>query len=199
MKIKICGLFRPQDAEYVNTALPDYAGFVFAPKSRRYVTDSQAAALRRDIRKEIITVGVYVNEPLEHIQSLYRDGVIKIIQLHGDEDEGYISSLRHTLPDTEIWKAFIIRSGAEFEAAQSCTADRILLDGGSGDGKGFDRSILPSRLGERFILAGGLTPEIIPEAAVYNPYAVDLSSGAESGGVKDGLKIKRAVEAARGI
>ncbi|MHC1695233.1 MAG: phosphoribosylanthranilate isomerase [Eubacteriales bacterium] len=199
MKIKICGLFRPQDAEYVNAALPDYAGFVFAPKSRRYVTDSQATALRNNIRSEIITVGVFVNEPLVNIQSLYRDGVIKIIQLHGDEDEGYISRLRQALPDAQLWKAFIIRSGADYEAAVSCTADKILLDGGSGDGKGFDRTLLPSRLGERFILAGGLTPETIPEAAIYSPYAVDLSSGTESGGVKDGIKIKRAVETARGI
>jgi hypothetical protein len=93
IKIKICGLFREEDAAYANEAKPDYAGFVFA-ESRRKVSPALAARLRRLLDSDIVPVGVFVNASLGDITALYRDGIIDIVQLHGDEDAAYIARLR---------------------------------------------------------------------------------------------------------
>ncbi len=95
-RIKICGLKRPEDVDYVNQYLPDYAGFVFAGSKRR-VTDEQAEELSRKLDERIIPVGVFVNEPVEHIVNLVRKGIIRIVQLHGDEDGIYILNLKEAL------------------------------------------------------------------------------------------------------
>lgn len=99
-RIKICGLKRPEDVEYVNQYLPDYAGFVFAG-SKRKVTDEQAEKLSRKLDERIIPVGVFVNEPAEHIVNLVKKGIIRVVQLHGDEDETYILKLRKMLKGTD--------------------------------------------------------------------------------------------------
>ena len=83
-KIKICGLTRVCDIAWVNAYRPDYAGFVFA-KSRRQVTDEQAATLKQQLSSTIAAVGVFVNDTPEHILSLVQRGVIDVIQLHGQE------------------------------------------------------------------------------------------------------------------
>ncbi|SMC86759.1 phosphoribosylanthranilate isomerase [Papillibacter cinnamivorans] len=196
-KIKICGLFRPQDAKYVNDAMPDYAGFVFYEKSRRYLPPEEASKLREAIDPKIRTVGVFVGSSKEQIAQIYREGSISIIQLHGDENDAYLEELRGMLPGAEIWKAHKIRSEKTLEAAAKCVADRVLLDNGCGTGERFDWSLLLS-FRRPFILAGGLTPENIPEAVkLCRPYALDVSSGVETDGVKDGYKILSAVRAAR--
>ena len=92
-RVKICGLKRVEDVAYVNESLPEYAGFVFAG-SKRKVTDEQAEALRRMLDERIVPVGVFVNEPVEHILNLVGKKVIRVVQLHGDEDESYIQRLR---------------------------------------------------------------------------------------------------------
>ncbi len=107
MRIKICGLFREQDIEYVNEARPDYSGFVFA-KSRRQVSAGQARKLRSRLADGIVSVGVFVNSPVEEIAGLYRGGVISIAQLHGDEDEEYIARLKEAgggVPVIKVIKA----------------------------------------------------------------------------------------------
>ena len=93
-RIKLCGLSRTGDIEAANTLLPDYIGFVFAPKSRRFVPPEEAAGLRRLLRPEIQAVGVFVNEEPEAVAKLLNEGVIDIAQLHGTEDEVYIRRLR---------------------------------------------------------------------------------------------------------
>ena len=93
-RIKLCGLSRTGDIEAANTLLPDYIGFVFAPKSRRFVPPEEAAGLRRLLRPEIQAVGVFVNEEPEAVAKLLNEGVIDIAQLHGTEDEAYIRRLR---------------------------------------------------------------------------------------------------------
>ena len=93
-KIKICGLFRPIDIEYVNEALPDYIGFVFA-KSKRQVTPEQAGTLRKGLNPQIKAVGVFVNAPMEEVIQLLNNGTIDLAQLHGDEDEEYIKRLKN--------------------------------------------------------------------------------------------------------
>lgn len=196
-KIKICGLFRECDAKAVNEALPDYAGLVFYEKSRRYVTFEQAQTLRAAMHPAIATVGVFVNAPIDEIAALYQTGAIAVVQLHGSEDANYLAALRQRLPGVEIWQAFAIRVKADLNTAAASAADRVLLDNGGGTGVRFDWS-LPVGFLRPFVLAGGLTPENIPEAiSRLCPSTLDLSSGVETNGLKDRQKILAAVTAAR--
>lgn len=197
-KIKICGLFRLCDAEYINEAMPDYAGFVFFEKSHRNVTMQQAAQLRKSIHPSIPAVGVFVNAPQEQIISLCREGVIQIVQLHGGESAKYIGRLKALIPGVSVWQAFRVRTQDDLAAAQQSTADLILLDNGYGTGETFDWSLI-SGMTRPFLLAGGLTPQNIPQAITrFAPYAVDISSGVETEKQKDRDKILAAVAVVRG-
>lgn len=196
-KIKICGLFRPEDAEAVNKAGPDFAGLVFYEKSRRYISPNRAEELRRLIDPAVATVGVFVEAGEMEIVRLYRRGVISIAQLHGGEDEDYIKRLRDLQPDLTIWQAYVVRSRQDIEQAAASPADVVLLDNGYGTGRCFDWTLIGD-LPRPFILAGGITPENITEAITrFHPYALDISSGVESAGVKDGKKIAAAVAEVR--
>ncbi len=198
-KIKICGLFRSCDADYVNESMPDFAGLIFYPKSHRFVSDENAESLRNKIDKRICTAGVFVDDDPNHIKSLHRRGIIDIIQLHGHESEEYIKKLRHEIPGAVIWKAFKIRGKSDVKKAEASTADAVVLDNGCGTGENFDWS-LTEGFSRQFILAGGLCPENIKAAiSRLRPWAIDLSSGVETGRIKDLNKIKAAVAAAREI
>lgn len=214
IKIKICGLTRKKDIDYVNELQPDYIGFVFAPKSHRYVTPEQAGELRRMLRPEITPVGVFVNEALEQVAELLNQGIIEIAQLHGQEDEVYISKLRQ-LTDKPLIQAFRVKSKADIDRAEQSTADFILLDNGAGGtGETFDWSLLP-QIKRSWFLAGGLNPENITQAleqmigAIQDsagsvktsgttmPYGVDVSSGVETDKIKDYEKIKKFIVTVR--
>jgi phosphoribosylanthranilate isomerase len=205
MKIKICGLFREQDIEYVNEALPDYAGFVFA-ESRRKVTEDQALSLRFNLDGRITPVGVFVNAPIEEIASLYRNDIISIAQLHGDEDENYIAQLKEACHVPVIK---VIKWGMGNGEWGIGSADYLLIDSGAGSGKTFDWSSLsspnsplpiPSSL--PWFLAGGINLDNIEQAMALNPFAIDISSGAETSspsepGLKDREKILQLVNIVR--
>lgn len=204
MRVKICGLSRPCDIDFVNEARPDFCGFVFA-KSRRQVTVGQAEALRGKLSEEIIPVGVFVNEPLENVVWLLKNSVISWPQLHGAEDENYIAELRlRTDGKFPIIRAVRVDSAEDLLAAQKCGADFLLLDhGAGGTGKTFDWNILNVFNSKRandaesagplhlkpFFLAGGICLENVDEAMKLDPYALDLSSGVETNGFKDRNKI----------
>lgn len=196
-KIKLCGLTRPCDIRTANELTPEYIGFVFAPKSKRYVSPEQAAALRKALLPGILAVGVFVNEDPQTIAGLLRRGVIDIAQLHGDEDENYIQVLR-MLTDKPIIKAFRIDSEKDIFAAKNSTADYVLADSGSGGtGTCFDWHLLDG-LDRPFFLAGGLGCGNIKNALdAVRPYAVDVSSGIETDGYKDPQKMKTFVRAVR--
>ena len=197
-KIKICGLFRPCDIDAVNEARPDWCGFVVNfPKSHRSVTPEQVRALRGKLHDGIRAVGVFVDQPVEHVAALLRDGTLSVAQLHGHEDEAYIAALRGLAPGCEVWKAFKVRDEADLIAANASAADLVLLDNGYGTGKTFDWS-LAGGMTRPFLLAGGLTPDNIPDAiSRLHPYGLDVSSGVETERQKDPAKIKAAVAAAR--
>ena len=203
-KIKICGLYRPCDVDYVNQAEPDWCGFVINfPKSHRNVTPEQARELRAGLSRRVRPVGVFVDRPPEEIAALLDDGTLAAAQLHGHEDETYIARLRsltsgHPMwSGYEIWKAFKIRGLADLDAANASTSDMILLDNGYGTGETFDWS-LAGGIKRPFLLAGGLTPENIPDAVrQLHPAGLDISSGVETDRKKDLNKILAAVVAAR--
>lgn len=193
-KIKICGLFRRADAAAVNAAMPDYAGFVCWPHSRRYVTPKAAADLKRLLDPAIQTAGVFVDAALDEILSLADSGTVDIVQLHGHESEEVIRTLRQARPGLPIWKAFVIRTLEDIRRAEQTEADMPLLDNGYGTGRAFDHSLIAA-FSRPYILAGGLTAENLPQVLTqYHPAAVDLSSGVETEGLKDPAKILQAVQ-----
>ena len=196
-RIKLCGLSRPCDIEAVNTLLPDYIGFVFAGKSRRYVSPEKAKTLREALNPAIKAVGVFVREEPAVVAGLLNEGVIDLAQLHGGEDEAYIARLR-ALTDRPIIQAFRIDNPADLDRARASAADYILLDNGAGGtGAAFDWSLLRG-FDRPYFLAGGLGPENVAEAvATLHPYAVDVSSGIETDGCKDISKMQAFVMAAR--
>ena len=197
-KIKICGLYRPCDIEYVNQAKPDWCGFIISfPRSHRNLTPEQVRELRKNLDRAVTPVGVFVDQPVELAAALLNDGVISIAQLHGHEDAAYIAALRAAAPGYAIWKAFKVRSPEDLSAANASTADLVILDNGYGTGEAFDWSLAGS-VERPFLLAGGLRPENIPEAIrQLRPYGLDISSGVETDKKKDPAKIQAAVAAAR--
>lgn len=196
-QIKICGLSRDEDIDYVNEAEPDYIGFILLfPKSRRNIPPERASALRRRLSPGIRAVGVFVDQPVQSVLHAAERIGLDVIQLHGHEDDDYIAALREKTA-CPIWKAFRIRGADDLAAAAASAADEVLLDNGYGTGEAFDWT-LAGGFDRPFLLAGGLTPENIPAAVrALRPKLVDLSSGVETNGVKDREKILAAVRAAR--
>jgi phosphoribosylanthranilate isomerase len=249
LRIKICGLFREEDIDYVNEARPDYCGFVFAP-SKRQVSAELAARLRRRLAEAITPVGVFIDAPIADIVALYRDGVISIAQLHGGESEEYIARLKAESGDTPIPVIEVIKSeslkslaqghGGHEDLAQrhggtgehgkykdlaqrhgdtgengkrkakkttelhggsiNSKSEYYLLDSGAGSGKTFNWELLnsPQSLFDKpWFLAGGIDIDNIEKAMALKPFAIDVSSGAETDGVKDREKILRLTKIVR--
>jgi len=197
VKIKICGLFREYDIDYVNEAKPDYAGFIlYYPKSHRNISVEEAARLRRRLLPEIKAVGVLVDQPPDLVARAATDIPLDIVQLHGSEDDSYMALLKDRIK-LPVWKAFRIRNKEDLQAALESSADKILLDGGSGAGVSFDWTHAAD-MKRPFILAGGLSPANIPEAVrMLSPEGIDLSSGVETDKVKDRDKILAVVREVR--
>jgi len=192
MRIKICGLFREQDIDYVNEAYPDYVGFVFA-ESKRQVSHVFAERMRSRLADGIVSVGVFVNAKIENIAALYSGGVISIAQLHGTEDENYISRLKEATGSNKeavpVIKTVICKRVEKLTLPVSKT-DYYLVDSGAGSGKAFNWELLKEQKIEKpWFLAGGINIDNIEQAIDINPFAVDISSGAETDGIKDRKKI----------
>lgn len=198
-KIKICGLFRDCDIQYVNETRPDFAGFVFYPPSHRCVTGEQMKAFREILSPQIPAVGVFVDAPIKQVAEYLNESLIQIAQLHGHEDEHYINKLRMLSPGCEIWKAFKIAGREDLKKAEKSSADRILLDNGYGTGRCFDWKLVEGQdIPRPFLLAGGLCPGNIRDAVEkFRPWGVDVSSGVETNKKKDLQKIRQMVRSAR--
>lgn len=193
--IKLCGMRRNEDIAYCNECMPDYIGFIFA-ESKRKVSSELAGQLRGELDPQIVTVGVTVNSPIEFFTEI--SGSADIFQLHGNEDSEYISSLRKLFPEKEIWKAGRIRSEADIDVLAVLPADKFVLDAFSaeaygGTGKKIDEKLLAyakNKLSKPFFIAGGIDSSNIADIIKkFTPYGVDLSSGIETDGFKDGVKM----------
>lgn len=199
VKIKLCGMFRDCDIDYVNEALPDYIGFiVMFPKSHRNIDLKASLRLRKRLDSRIKSVAVSVDAPVEQFAEFALSGAADMLQLHGNENAEYIAKLRQ-LTNAPIIKAVIVKTAEDVRNAQNIDANFLLLDSGTGSGKTFDHSLIRcAEITKPFFLAGGLTPENLAQAArEVNPYAVDLSGGIETDKLKDREKILAAVKAAR--
>ena len=197
MKIKICGLKQARDVEFANIVKPDYIGFVFALKKRK-ISFEQAASLKKLLSKDIGAVGVFIDEPAENIIKLLNDGVIDIAQLHGNETEEDIQYIK-AVTGKKVIKAVRVHEKADVEAWLDSSADYLLFDSGAGSGEVFDWRLLDG-IDRDFFLAGGLNADNLSEVVRHiKPYAVDLSSGVETDGVKDFERMKQVVEIVRTI
>lgn len=196
-RVKLCGLSRPEDVAAANDAAPDLVGFVVDfPKSRRSVRSDSLGSLTRGVSADIVRVGVFVNEPLDLVAELYHQGAIDVAQLHGTEDEAYLSQLRDAC-GIPIIQAFRVREVADAARAEASSADLVLLDNGQGTGEVFDWGLVRG-VRRPFMLAGGLGPHNVAQAmSAVRPWGVDMSSGVETDGRKDPDKMRAAVAAVR--
>ena len=206
VKIKICGMRRSEDIEMANRYKPDYIGFVFADSPRK-VSYDQAKELSELLSDDIVPVGVFVNEHMKLIVDLFKDGIIEMAQLHGDEDEKYIRNLKdksieETGKQIPVINAIEIKDGADYNDEllkwRDSASDYFILDSGKGSGKTFDWSLIDKEsefFKNSIFLAGGLNSENLALAIEeFNPFAVDLSSSVETDGFKDEEKIKEIIE-----
>ena len=198
MEIKICGLRREEDIDYVNKLEPDYVGFIFA-KSKRQVTPYRAKKLIGELDKGIKRVGVFVNQNKEHIKQIAKICNLDVLQFHGDEKPGDIMGF-----EQKVWKSFSIKDESSFKHMEYYDVNGYLLDTfvegkKGGTGKAFNWDLIYCLNKERFIiLAGGLNFENIDVAIKkVRPQVVDISSGVEVGGCKDFNKMKRIIEKVR--
>ena len=201
VKVKICGLRRKEDIEYANELKPDYVGFVFA-KSKRQIEVEQALDLISLLDKEIKTVGVFVNEPVENALKIAQTLNLDVLQFHGDETQDYIDNFKNFT----VWKAIRIKDKEDLEKTKefkvnSFVFDTLTKNEYGGTGKTFNWEVLKGfELNVPIILAGGLNENNVEEAIrIINPYAVDVSSGVETEGYKDFKKMKSFIEKVRGI
>ncbi|MGW0843956.1 phosphoribosylanthranilate isomerase [Streptomyces sp. NPDC002787] len=196
--IKICGLKTEQDVDTAVEAGADAIGFVFSASPRR-IDAATAARLIRRVPEHVLTVGVFREEPLDDVRSLATDSGIRAVQLHGPEDRAYYDDLA-----TGGWT--LIRAAAFGDAVPRCGdfgEDMLLIDSPvPGSGIAWDWAGKPlAAAGEKWLLAGGLTPENVRAAvAATGPWGVDVSSGVEqSRGVKDPALIADFIKAARAV
>ena len=189
-KIKFCGLRREEDVKYAASLGAGFIGFILSERFKRFVKPEDVASFRKFVPASTKTVGVFVDEPEDYVIGCAKTAKLDMIQLHGNEDDGYINDIKEKtgLPVIKMVKPV---SESDIIAARHCVADLILLDSGAGGtGKVFDWS-LAEKLGRDYILAGGLTPENVGEAVEsLKPFAVDVSSGVETEGIKDFSKMK---------
>lgn len=189
-KIKICGLRREQDIDYVNELKPDFIGFILTAGFRRSITRETAKALKSRLSKDITAVGVFVNDSADTVNSFIAEGIIDIAQLHGDESAELCQKINAPVIKFLKCDDDIEEKISDYEN----NVDYFLFDSGTGTGNTFDWSKIPKT--ERpFFLAGGLGAGNLKNAIdEINPFAVDLSSSVETDGVKDFEKIKKVTE-----
>ena len=201
MKVKICGLRRVEDITYVNDLKPDFIGFVFA-KSKRQVTPEQAAQLKARLDKEIKAVGVFVNAAQDEILQLARAKTIDVIQLHGDEDAAYCAGLK-AQTELPVIKAIRVKDAASLAGLEKIPCDYLLFDTYTpgqygGTGKRFDMSLVKN-IPKPYFIAGGLDAENVSEVIKKSEaFAVDVSGGVETNGLKDKEKIAAFIAKIRG-
>ncbi len=192
MKVKICGLRRLEDIEYVNTLKPDFIGFILTEGFKRSIDEQTATLLRSKLDSNIRAVGVFVNDDVSKINSYVQKGIIDIVQLHGDESAEYCNMI-----NAPVIKCFQYNKEKHYDSVDKYDIEYLMFDSGTGSAKTFDWHTIP-RTDKKFFLAGGLNEENLLDAIqIVNPYAVDISSGVEVDGVKNFDKIKKVMEIVR--
>lgn len=204
MKIKFCGIRRMEDVEYINILQPDYMGMILANGFQRTISAELAKNFISCCSNHVKTVGVFVNQSIEEILQTVKIAPVDVIQLHGKEDNAYISQLRENWQG-EIWKAVRVQSAEDIRKAEQLGADHLILEGYvpnqiGGTGVTADWNLIAhNKPKQSFFLAGGLTPDNMKKAiSLVQPQGLDFSSGIETNKAKDFEKMKAIIEIIRG-
>jgi phosphoribosylanthranilate isomerase len=213
-RIKICGLTREQDVQAAVAAGADALGFVFYPKSPRYVTPQQAAGLLAKVPPFITTVGLFVNVEPGQLQEIVAQAPVSLLQFHGDETVEQCAALalavnRPFIRAMRIGSATTAADLLEYAQAYRDNSNSshlfagllldTLVEAYGGSGKVFDWSLIPKELAPQVVLSGGLSVHNATDAVKrVRPFAVDISSGVEQDkGIKDAAKIRAFIAAVR--
>ncbi|MCF6515005.1 phosphoribosylanthranilate isomerase [Lactobacillus sp. S2-2] len=186
-KIKICGITSLKEIEIMNEIIPDYIGFVFA-NGRHKISIETARFLKKNINKDIKVVGVFFNEKIEKVKDIYQSGIIDFVQLHGTESNLYIDSLKkENVPIINRINDVINNINTEY----------YMLDSGSGSGITLNWDDLIIKNHNKLFIAGGIdTSNLLNVINKTNPYAVDISTGAELNGLKNKKIVSKLVNLA---
>ncbi|WP_138420133.1 phosphoribosylanthranilate isomerase [Aquibacillus sediminis] len=199
MNVKICGITTKQAAIQAVEAGADFIGFVFAD-SKRKLDREQAKEIASVIPASVKKVGVFVNEDAETIKEIADTVGLDYIQLHGDESPAFCQQFAYP-----VIKAFQIKTAEDLEKVNDYNCAYYLLDSPAGkyrggNGEAFDWGLVKHLhpLEEKIILAGGLHADNVQQAiAEVKPVGVDVSSGVETDGAKDGNKMVAFIEKAK--
>ena len=196
-KIKICGLSHESEIDIMNELMPDYVGFAFYSKSRRFIAPEHAGYLRSRLKRSIKAVGVFKNTSLKDVALSIETAGLDLVQLNGTETGEYIAALRE-YTKCPIIRTFKINSAMEADRAMYTTADYVMLDGAEA-GRVFDWSLIGGSIRRKFFLKGGLTPENVTQALEVSPapYALDVSTGVECNRLKDYRKVMKFIQTVR--
>ncbi len=203
VRVKICGITTPGDALLAVEAGADALGFIFYPKSPRYITPKEAGSILAQLPPFITTVGVFVDEKPKRVREITAEAGLNTVQLHGQESPAYCENMGKS-----VIKALRVRGEQDIAEMHAYNVSALLLDtykkgalGGTGEVFDWDIAVkaVANGLKTPVILSGGLTPSNVSDAVKrVRPYAVDVSSGVESGpGVKDRDKVFAFVRAAK--
>ncbi|WP_153064141.1 phosphoribosylanthranilate isomerase [Vallitalea guaymasensis] len=190
--IKICGIKNIKEIEIINKYPVNYIGFIFAD-SKRQVTEDVVIEYRKRIRKDIKVVGVFVNENVENVNKLVHSCRLDIVQLHGNESNGYCKKIL-----CKVWKSIVVSDESSLKIIDAYkNVDGILLDTyhngkSGGTGKVFSWNLVKNiSKSNQIVLAGGLTPDNVVRAInTVKPQIIDVNSGVETNLNKDENKIR---------
>ena len=194
-RVKICGINSPEDVEIVNELKPDYVSFAFY-KNKRQVTYEKARKLKQLLDKDIRVIGVFVDENTNVVASAANDDLLDVIEFHGNEGPGEIERIK-AFTEKPIIQGFRIRSRADVELALDSHADSILMYSDSESGIPMDWKLLMN-VTRPYFLAGGLNADNIEKAIkICHPFAVSVTTGVETDGIKDREKMAAFIKIAR--
>ena len=210
MRIKVCGMTLPEQVIALDEMGVDLAGFIFYPKSPRYIGYKISAEKMRQIKGRIAKVGVFVNMPYEELMKTVEDYRLDMVQLHGDENPVFCEKVANYVT---VIKAFRLSDNDPIEwmvRPYHDSSDMFMFDtlgaGYGGTGKKFDWNVLRKAAIEKiYFLSGGIEEgdedrlkEFAKEKVGQKLFAVDINSKFEiSAGIKDMLRVKKFVESLR--
>ena len=199
-RIKICGITRIEDALCAVEEGADALGFVFYPKSPRYVAPQRVGEIIAGLPPFVTCVGLFVNASREEVADTLAQAPLHLLQFHGDETpEACESHARPYLRAARVKPGMdLVQYGLDFSSAQAILLDAF-VEGYGGGGKTFDWSLIPAGMSRPLVLSGGLDADNVGEGIRrIRPAAVDVSSGVEAAkGIKDPAKIRAFCAAVR--
>ena len=194
-KVKFCGITNLKDAISAAELGADALGFVFYPKSPRFISPKNAKEIIKKLPPFISMVGLFVNQSKSEVEEVIKGCPLNLLQFHGDENEAFCK--QYNLP---YIKAISMKSDVdllkcvqEYNSAKALLLDTFSKVARGGSGEVFDWKMIPPNTLKPIIVAGGLTPDNVQTLLeVISPYGVDVSSGIEiNKGLKDYKLMKK--------